>query len=92
MNTLGREKYVGMLTTSKLAVPALSLSSCTAYCSAMPGLQAPDGVARTRATCEAVSTAPSGERRAREPVPIPRKERRKRPLCSALSSRHQLYV
>jgi hypothetical protein len=83
-DTLGREKYVGMLTSSKLAVPAASLSSCRAYCSAMPGFQVSAGVARIRVTCEAVSAAPSGERRVREPVPKPRKERRKSPLCSAL--------
>ena len=84
MNTLGRDKYVGMLTSSKLAVPALSLSSCRVYCSAMPGFQDSAGVERIRATCEAVSAAPSGERRVREAVPMPRKERRKSPLCSAL--------
>jgi hypothetical protein len=78
-----------MLTISKLAVPALSLSSCSAYCSAIPGRQVSAGVARIRAACEAASVAPLGERRAREPVPIPRKERRKRPLCSVLSSPHK---
>jgi hypothetical protein len=50
----------------------------------MPGRQLSAGVARMRAECVAVSAAPSGERRAREPVPMPRMERRKRPLCSAL--------
>jgi hypothetical protein len=73
-----------MLTISKLAVPALSLSSCSAYCSAIPGRHVSAGVARIRAACEAASAAPFGERRAREPVPIPRKERQKRPLCCVL--------
>jgi len=67
-----------MLTGSKLTAPALSLLSCKAYCSAILTLQEPGMVAPTRATCEAVSASPSVERRVRELVPIPRKERRKR--------------
>lgn len=73
-----------MLTTSRLAAFVLSFSSCSWYCSLIPGRQLSAGVARMRASCAAVSAAPSGERRAREPVPMPRMERRKRPLCSAL--------
>ena len=80
-----------MLAISKLAVPALSLSSysLSAYCSAMVGRHVSAGVARICAACEAVSTAPSGERHAGEPVPMPRKERRKRPLCSVLLRPHE---
>lgn len=73
-----------MLTIDVLAVPALSLSTCRAYCSATPGLHVSGDVARIRATCEAMSAAPLGERRSTEPEPMPRKERRNRLLSPEL--------
>jgi hypothetical protein len=73
-----------MLTSSKLAAFARSFSICSSYCSAIPARQVSAGVPRIRASCAAVSDAPEGERRAREPVPMPRMERRKRPFCSSL--------
>ena len=83
-NVLGRERNVGMLMSSKLAAFARSFSICSSYCSVIPARQFPAGVARIRASCAVVREAPLGERRAREPVPMPRMERRKRPLRSSL--------
>ncbi len=75
---------VGMLMISSPAMFALSLSSCILYCSATPGRKLSAGIARMRASCAAMSAGPFGERRAREPVPMPSMERRNRPLRSAL--------
>ena len=84
VDVLGREVKTGMLTIEVLAVSVVSFPTCAAYCSAMPGPHVSGGVARIRATCEAVSAAPLAENRAMEPVPMPSKERRNKPLCSEL--------
>ena len=68
-----------MLMSSKLAAFA-----CSSYCSVISARQVAAGIAWIRASCAAVRDAPLGERRARKPVPMPRMERRKRPLRSLL--------
>ena len=70
----------------KLAVPALSLSSYKGICFAIPRRLEKERAAWTCAICEAVSASPSVERRATVIVPILRKGRGKRPLCSVLLS------
>ncbi len=83
-DVLGHDISVGMLMISSLAMFALSLLSCILYCSTTLGRKLSAGIARMQASCTAMSAGPFGERRAREPVPMPSMERRNRPLRSAL--------
>lgn len=72
-----------------LAVPAWSLSSCRAYCFAMPGPHVSGNVAQIRASCEAISVVLLDKRRSIEAMARLRKERRNGPLFSELLSPKQ---